>query len=330
MPCLMRWHPEGELHTSLHPYATLAYAKTLTHVGHPLHVPDWHTYVIARDYEGKAVDAVGPYPITCLAPESDLRSGLDALGNAGCVSVTFVVDNLIGPPISKFQNAFTFVRPFKTHYLVDGVVGTYQPSKHHRYEIRRAAQRGVEVRIVPLLEILDEWTALYDALISHHHIAGAQRFSRTSFEALANCEGFSTVAAFVDRKLVSCHLWVEFQNFVWSHLAASNALGYESGASYAVYDHSIRHFSRRLINLGGAAGIGGTADDGLARFKAGFSNRTQTVYLMGSVLNPELYLTLCAERDTSTSDYFPAYRAPITLGGTLHLSKTGNNFGVSG
>lgn len=292
------------MNADVHPYATLAYAKTQAHVGRPIYVSAWHTYVIARDWKGQSTDAVGPYPITCMAVESDIGAGLESLREAGLVSVILVVDGLLGPPIIELQRAFTFVRPFKTHYLVD----LYQPSKHHRYEIRRAARLGVEVRVMPMLDILEAWTALYDQLISRHRIAGGQRFTRESFEILANCESLTTVAGFVGQELVSCHLWIQYKGFVWSHLAASSARGYTSRAAYAVYDQSIRNFPGRLIDLGGAAGLNDTDDDGLARFKAGFANRQQSVYLCGAVLDAERYQALCAEAEPPTSNHFPAYR----------------------
>jgi hypothetical protein len=293
-----------------HPYATLAYANTLAHVGRPVHVAAWQTYVIARDWKGYAMDAIGPYPITCLAVESDLGTGLESLRKAGFVSITLVVDDLVGPPIGELQQTFGFARPFKTHYLVDEADATYQPSKHHRYEIRRAARAGVEVRVVPLLDILDAWIVLYDGLIANHRMVGVQRFSRQSFEGLADCDGLVTVAAFVGQELVSCHLWIEYKDFVWSHLAASSALGYSTGAAYAVYDQSIRTFAGRVIDLGGAAGVNDGGDDGLARFKAGFSNRQHIAYLCGAVLDKKAYLALCANSGAARSDYFPAYRAP--------------------
>jgi hypothetical protein len=227
------------------------------------------------------------------------------------VSIVFVVDGLFSPPVDLLRQAFTFARPFKTHYLVDQSAEKYWPCKHHRYEIRRAAQRGVEVRIVPLLDILDAWTALYDGLIVHRNIEGVQRFSRESFEVLDQCEGISTVAAFIGRDLVSCHLWVRYGDIVWSHLAASNERGYASRAAYAVYDESIRHFSGCLINLGGAVGTSDVADEGLARFKAGFSNRSNIAHLVGAVLDPGTYQNLCTEHgNASVGDYFPSYRAP--------------------
>lgn len=294
----------------MHPYATLAYANTQKHIGQPLYVPAWRTHVIVRSGDAQVRDAVGPYPLACLAQESDLVRGLEWLRDAGMVSVVLVVDTLTGPPLASFKEAFPITRIFKPHYLVDPDAGAYAPSKHHCYELRRADRRKVETRPTPLREILGQWTALYDELIARHRVTGIQRFSRESFEALADCEGVSAVGAFIDGELCSCHIWVQWRGRVWSHLAATNALGYANGAAYAVYDWSIRHYSGQLINLGGAAGIGSAEDDGLAKFKAGFANRQHPSHLCGAILDAATYHALCAERGIRESDYFPAYRAP--------------------
>jgi len=295
----------------VHPYATLAYARTLSHVGRPVEVPAWHTHVLVRSLNDRVSDAAGPYPITCFAEHCDLHAGLESLKNMGLVSVTAVVDELAGPPIGSFQDAFSLVRPYKTHYLVDATDGAYRPSDHHRRELRRAARLGVEVREVSLSGILDGWVTLYDDLIARHRIGGVQRFSHASFDELTRCSGVATMAAFIGDELVSCHIWMRDEDVVWSHLAASSARGYSTGAAYAVYDHSIRSFSGCMVSLGGAAGTGDPGGDGLARFKAGFANRTGKSFLIGSVLDAAEYQRLseltCGDRDSS---FFPIYRAP--------------------
>lgn len=300
-----------ELDAQVHPYATLAYANTLAHAGRPYHVQEWQSYVIQRDCTPHAADATGPYPLTCIAPGSAIGEGLERLRLAGMVSVTLVVDDLVGPPRAALAATFPLVRPFKTHYLVDASSGPYQPTAHHRHEIRRAAQRGVEVRIVALPDVLESWTALYESLIVRHRITGIQRFTGVSFAALVQCRGLTTVAAFIGQEMVSCHLWFEHDGYVWSHLAVSSERGYLNGAAYLVYDHSIRHFAGQVVNLGGAAGTGDAAGDGLARFKAGFANRTHGALLCGAVLDQVTYDALSAERGTIMSEYFPAYRAPL-------------------
>jgi hypothetical protein len=294
----------------MHPYATLSYARTLAHVGSAVWVDAWQTFVIAREWKPGVFDALGSYPLACLSETSDLGLGIQSLRSQGLVSIALVVDGLTGPPVGRLQAAFGISRSFKTHYLVDQQVAAYRPSGHHRYEIQRASRRGVEVRIVLLRDVLDAWTSLYDGLITRHRISGLQQFTHKSFEALADCDGLVTVAAFMGEDLVSCHLWIRYGRNIWSHLAASSALGYRSGAAYAVYDHSIRSFPEHTINLGGSAGTEDAGDDGLARFKAGFANRTQDAYFFGEVLDAAKYAELCDERGAADDEYFPAYRTP--------------------
>ena len=295
----------------MHPYATAEYAKALAHIGRPQFVESWQTHVLIRDWQGGAADAAGPYPLTCIAAASDLHAGLEQLRHLGAVSVTIVADGLYGPAPEQLKTAFAFARPFKTHYLFDPAVGAYQPSKHHRYEIRRAMQRGVEVRVVELAGAIDEWTALYAELVSRRGITGPQRFSRDSFAALAACKDLIAIGAYVGDEMVSCHLWFRHGSCVWSHLAASNDRGYAIGAAYAVYDFAIRTFSGHIVNMGGSAGVTDARDDGLARLKSGFANRTKTTNVFGAILDARAYRSLCGEQSATNNDYFPAYRTPL-------------------
>lgn len=294
-----------------HPYATLEYANTLRHVGEPLYVPPWRTWVIAREIRPGLRDAMGTYPVACLAEDADVAAGLDALRLQGMVSVTLVVDGLSGPPLQSLQAAFGLGRPFKAHHLVDQVSGRYDPSRHHRLEVRRAERRGVDVREVRLADVLDAWIDLYRELGTRHRMSDVQSFPRDAFVALQACAGLTTIGAFVAGELVGCHLWIEHGAVVRSHLGASSAQGYAVGAAYAVYDHSLRRFGGKVVDLGGAAGVDVRGEDGLTRFKAGFANATRMSYVFGSMLDPAVYARLAADGpDGVRTDYFPAYRAP--------------------
>src|SRR5205823_2034386 len=116
----------------------------------------------------------------------------------------------------------------------------------------------------------------------------------------------------LDGALVSAHIWVSDGQRVHSHLAASSTEGYAAGAAYAVYDASIRHFSRsELLNFGGGAGNRDDPNDGLASFKRHFSNATAPAYICGEILDEARYGKL-VERSGAAADeaFFPAYRAP--------------------
>lgn len=294
-----------------HPYAMFEYARTLAHIGEPHYVHAWGTHVLARSWHGRAKDACGVYPLAALSTEEDLRPGIEELRAAGFVSIVMVVDPLLSPSSERLRQAFEQVRPFKTHYVVDTDAAVYQPSAHHRYEVRRSERTGLRVREVPLPTMLDAWIALYEVLGRRHANLGMASFSRSSFERLSHCDSLVAVAGFVDDRMVCCHLWFAAHGCAWSHLGASNAQGYDSGASYAVYDHSMRRFQGSVIDLGGPAGVNDAAGDGLARFKKGFANRTVVAHLVGSVLDGANYAKLCAEAGIEDDDsFFPAYRKP--------------------
>lgn len=290
---------------SPHPYATLEYAETLAHVGSPLYVGSWDAYVLRRTWREDVCDAAGTYPLACLHPQADIGAGIENLRASGLTSIVFVVDGLSGPPLTSLQQHFSEFRAFKTHYLVDAS-SNYLSSSHHRYEVRRAAQRGVEVRTSALSNVLSEWIALYKGLVSERRIVGAAAFPDASFVALAQCPGMVVTSAYLGNSMIACHLWVTHGETVWSHLAATNSAGYATGAAYAIHDDAIRRFSGCTINLGGTAGNRDHRDDGLARFKEGFSSRKIESVLVGTPLDAAKYTELT--RGSPRSTYFPAYR----------------------
>lgn len=289
----------------MHPYSTLAYASTLSHVGRPLEVPEWGTYVLVRNVPGGGVDACGAYPITVFKDDADIAGGLAYLKLLGIVSVTVVTDDFHRP---DHMRGFDVVKEFKTHYLHRGpgnsFTGGYFPHQEHRYKIRRA-KRTVEARLIDLKAHLTDWCALYDSLIKRHILTGVHAFPRESFTALSQIEGIEAVAGFVDNEMVCCNLWAVHDGRAHSHLVASSEKGYELRAAYAVTDASIKHFAHcDIINLGGSAG-NGDKDDGLAQFKRGFSNASSPAWLCGAILHQQAYDMLSVGKST---EYFPEYR----------------------
>lgn len=290
-----------------HPYASLEYARSLSHLGEPLAVPEWGVHVLIRPIPGADLkDAIGPYPLTPLRPDADIAAGLERLRAAGLVSLVMVTDPLSSP--KNVSADFDVSRPFKAHQIHDPAVGLPGYGKHHRYEIRRAQGR-VETREIRLAEHLTEWMALYGDLIQRHGLSGGHAFPRAYHEALTTLTGLRAFGAFIDDRLVSAHLFVTHQGVATSHLAASSQAGYAAGAAYTVNALALETLGGEgLVNLGGGAGAGDDPTDGLARFKAGFANTTTTAWLHGAVLNPQAYEALSGgKRDSS---YFPAYRGP--------------------
>ena len=291
-----------------HPYAEAGYSAAIA-VGEgwdAIDVPEWGTPMLQRPIPAGGRDAIGPYPRVAIPQDADLRGGVARLRGAGLVSAVLVPDPLFAPGADALAAAFPICRAFKTHYLLSRAAGPYAPSKHHRYEIRRAHGRCAIER-VRLGDHLSDWSRLYAGLTERHEIKGPATFSDAYFAMLAADATFETFAARVDGDIAAMAIWFDYAGVAVNHLGASDAAGYAAGASYALYDAAISHYEHcEHVDLGGAAGVADSADDGLARFKRGFANAEATALLCGAVLDEAAYARLAA--GSLPSSFFPAYR----------------------
>jgi hypothetical protein len=292
-----------------HPYASEAYARSLAHIGVPFAVPEWGGHVLVRRTPcGTCEDAIGPYPLTVLECDADVAAGLARLKAAGLVSVVLVLDDRLRPEMRDLESAPATVRRFKSHYVHDRSLGAISYSKHHRYELRRAQAR-TEVSEVRLADHLSEWESLYGQLAARHGLGGLHDFPPVHYETLSSLAGLRTFGAFVDGRLVSAHLFVTHDGHAMSHLAASAAEGYQTGAAYAVNDLAVTELTDcARINFGGGAGAGDDPADGLVRFKKGFSNSVEPSYIFTAILDDDAYRALSAS--SADTGFFPAYRGP--------------------
>ena len=182
----------------------------------------------------------------------------------------------------------------------------FSPSKHHRDMVRRGLRR-CDISEVALEQTLGSWRGLYDVLVAKHSIEGTANFPDVYFEKLARLGAVTALLACVDGAVAGMSLWISHEGVATSHLAATNALGYASGASYALYAAAFEHFATTdVFDLGGGAGYEDDPSDGLFRFKQGFANSDVTAMLCGAVLDPTRYRQLSGDRVTA---FFPAYRA---------------------
>jgi hypothetical protein len=296
-----------------HPYSTVDFGESLRHIGEPIYIPEWGTTVLRRKYDVVHHDAIGTYPITVFKPDCDLAGGLDRLARLGLVSVVLVIENALRPELADLLRVFDFVRPFKLHYLYDRAVSPARYSKHHRYEIRRAAG-AVSVERFDLAERLDEWNNLFENLVARQGLANTMHaFPHRHHEILARLPGTVAVGGFAHGRLVSGHVWICHAGHAMSHLAASSEEGYALRAAYAVNDASVNLLTDcHTLNLGGGAGNGHAHDgvaSGLMRFKRGFANTTASSYLCAKVLIAGAYAELTRQAGASINAvYFPAYR----------------------
>ena len=136
--------------------------------------------------------------------------------------------------------------------------------------------------------MLSDWLDLYGNLIKRHNISGLQAFSRESFAKQLIVPGIRIFKAAYAGATVGMIWWYEQGNRSYYHLAAYSDIGYELGASFALFDHSIKYFAQRgfqWLSLGADPGLENGAESGLRRFKAGWSTGTRTAYFCGRVFD---------------------------------------------
>lgn len=293
-----------------HPYASSAYAYLFQNGMTPVELKQSRSYILTRPIASTdAIDATGPYPMTPLAKAADYTDDFDTLRRAGAVSLVMVTDTFFCPEEAWLKQQFDVCAPFKEHFVHDLQASEEERkfSKHHRYEVRKSL-RSCETRLIDLNEHLDAWCAMYNALIERHAITGIQAFGREYFEHLCALNPL-TIGAFDGNELVSAHIWLEHEGYVYSHLAASTDKGYSCGAAYPIYAHAIEHYREqgaKIMDFGGGAGTS-EASAGLARFKKGFSTGTVGNFLLGKILDEARYQQLSEPKGKTA--FFPAYRA---------------------
>jgi hypothetical protein len=294
-----------------HPFASRTYLEALANDDPVFFIDQLDTWALIRKIpESQHLDAAGPYPFTQLSRVASPDKLRGALRDRGLISFVAVTE-VNGDYANWAPEVFDWAHPYKAHFVIDRSIGPVTFSKHHRYEIRKAAQ-ACDTRLIALCDYLDNWCSLYDNLTSIHRLDGIHSFSRSYFETLARMKECVTVGAFVDEKLVSAHIWLRTAGTAVSHLAASSKEGYACGAAYAVNDFAISMFEDcKIIDLGGVADSS-KSSDGLRRFKKGFTNDTRHNWICGAIADRGIYETLCRKAGVPADlmTYFPAYRAP--------------------
>ncbi len=278
-------------------------------------LPNAGVWLLERKIENTELfDLISVYPFSLCNNWQAFGDDLDKLRNGDKpVSLAMVIDPLNRPDTVLLQSLFNHTaKPFKQHFLIDFSTDPLASiASHHRRNARKAFKKlEIEFCRQPL-EHADDWVRLYGELIRRHDIHGIAAFSDSMLRKQLQTPGLEMARAVHNNRTVGICLWMRDHRHAWYHLAAYSSLGYELGASFAIFHESIRRFERKdveILNLGGGAGT--TAkEDGLTRFKRGWSNKEDSAWFCGHVLDPGSYDALTERTGTSQSDFFPAYRS---------------------
>ena len=293
-------------------YKHPGYASSLAEFGKPLELPKCGGWILKRDIPGTSYfDAMGCYPLFLCDDWAQLVVDIQNL-MGHLISITLVTDPFGNYNLSMLEDCFQdMVKPFKQHYVVDLDLPILNfVSDHHRRNARKALQ-NVAVELCPEpLNYIDEWVYLYSQLIEKHQIRGILRFSREVFTKQCVVPGIVMLRAIYNGVTVGMVLWYVVGERSYYHLGAYSPIGYELKASFALFWRAVEYFvgKVRWLNLGAGSGLDSNVNNGLSRFKRGWSTGTRTAYICGQILDPTQYSNIIKSKHIRETDYFPAYR----------------------
>jgi Acetyltransferase (GNAT) domain len=291
-------------------YAHSLYACSLAEFGQPRLLPHCEGWILERAIPGSGDrDGMGCYPLFACRDWSVLGDDVAELGSH-LVSLVLVTDPFgVFDPVHLAVCFNRGVVPFKKHYVHDLSLPLEQSvSRHHRRNVRKALTQ-FHVEPVSATEYLDDWLRLYRCLVSRHGLQGIQAFSPAAFAKQLATPGLVAFRAVRGGETAGMLLWYVTEDVGYYHLGAFDDTGYGEGAAFALFWCSLVHFAPKLrwLCLGSVAGLHDDEEDGLARFKRGWSTGSRTAYLCRHVGDAARYAAL-TQRCLLNEPYFPAYR----------------------
>jgi Acetyltransferase (GNAT) domain len=294
-------------------YVHDAYARVLGEFGTPRRLPRSGAWVLERTIPGSPLrDAMGCYPVLVCRDWAGLAADLGDLAGQ-LVSVSAITDPFGNYRPEDLAAAFPhLIAPFKEHFIVDLERHPLEAaSSHHRRYARRALRNLTVERSDSPDREAGSWQRLYASLVRRHGVTGIRAFSPAALEAQLEVPGAVLFKARSDSHVVGMALWYVFGDVGYYHLGACSEAGYELRAFFGLFWRAIEYFAGaglRTLGLGGGVGLAQSSDDGLSRFKRGWSTRTCPVYVCGRILEPAAYRELVTATGTQGTRYFPAYR----------------------
>ncbi len=293
----------------LHPL----YAESLSEYGTPRLLKRCGAWVLQRQVPGfPYFDAMGTYPLFSCLNWGELHLDLDELQEQ-LVSISAVTDPFGEYDLAYLQSCFKdVVFPFKQHFIIDlrRPLESFVNSHHRRNAKRALEELTVEQCIDPDM-FLDDWIRLYSNLIERHNIKGLTAFSRNSFVGQFKVPGMVAFRAVSNEETIGMLLWYIQKNIGYYHLGAYSPRGYELGASFALFWTAIQRFAEdglQSLNIGAGAGSQNNGQDGLTRFKRGWSTGIRTAYFCGRIFDRRKYQEIVETKGLTTVKFFPAYR----------------------
>ena len=254
-------------------------------------------------------DIIGPYPWAGFTRWWAVGSDLDLIADAVSATVVISPTSDVGNTVLREQFPDHLV-DFKSHYLVDLTTNYYNSfSTSHRRKLR-GCRPELTIEVLGLSPSIESrWIDLYKVLGNRHGIKGDAAFTKDGLIAQLRLPSVTVFGATLKGRVVGMVSFIRSGSVAAYHLGAYDDTGYEVGASYAAFCYAfgvLADTGVEVVNLGGGAGLTVDDNDGLARFKRGWSTHTGVARIGGRILDPVAFGGL---QSPSSTSFWPPYRA---------------------
>lgn len=191
----------------------------------------------------------------------------------------------------------------------------------HRYDIDKARKNGVVCVHDTNWDHLDAFIDIYYETMHRVDADDYYFFDRTYFTRLLDLlqEHLHLFVAVKDGKVLSGSLFTICNSIIQYHLSGTESEYLDLAPSKLILDE-VRMWGSKVgalfFHLGGGVG---SKEDGVFRFKAGFSKQTYQFKIWQAIINQSAYQELAEQKqlwnkqhglEIIDENYFPAYRAP--------------------
>jgi hypothetical protein len=194
-------------------------------------------------------------------------------------------------------------------------------SKGHTNAINRARRAGFEIEISPAHRRIHDLVPVYAETMERLGAVSSYRFGPDHFERLAELDEAFVAVAIADGEIAGGYLFFESHGIIQMHLGGPRTQYMKPSPSHLlIYSVAVwgRARGNTVVHLGG--GVGGSVDDSLFGFKAGFSPRRHAYATLRLIADQERYSAVTRMRalclgttpdELVNSGFFPAYRAAL-------------------
>ena len=188
-----------------------------------------------------------------------------------------------------------------------------QYRKSNKSEINQLAKAGVEIKKAETEEEIQRFIEIYWDNMKRVSAKEYYYFPKEYFHEFLQSDEFESfvLLAYYENKIIAGAIFTISGNIMQYHLAGTDEHHLKFTPMKLILDKArliANEKGLKVLHLGG--GIGGSETDSLFLFKKGFSDYTYLFYIWKSIVNPEIYSNLVAEKglENNSSSFFPLYR----------------------